>query len=130
MRIRRAVIDAIVEHARREQPLECCGLLIGRGDEVLEIWPARNLRHSAVSYLVAPEDHFAALKSARGAGRDVLGAYHSHPRSPAVPSRTDIREAGDPDFLYLIVSLRRPEAEIGAFRIRDSEAVEVTLEPA
>lgn len=128
MRIRRAVVDAVVEHARRDEPLECCGLLIGTDEEVIESHPARNLRQSAVAYLVAPEDHFAAIRSARAHGREVLGAYHSHPHSAAVPSATDIREAADPGFLYLIVSLMRDEAEVAGFRVRDGAAFQVVLE--
>lgn len=127
MRIRRAVIDAAVGHARREVPLECCGLLIGENDEVREIRAAGNLRQSEVAYLVDPEDHFAAIRAARAAGLEVVGAYHSHPRTAPVPSARDIREATDPAFLYLILSLRAAEPEIAAYRIRDGAPVEVAL---
>ncbi|MEX1130130.1 MAG: M67 family metallopeptidase [Vicinamibacterales bacterium] len=122
MRIRRAVIDAVVGHARREDPMECCGLLIGAGDDVLESRPARNLRQSRTAYLVDPEDHFAAIRAARAAGLAVVGGYHSHPRSIPVPSVTDIAEATDPEFLYVIVSLAATEPEIAAYRIRSGVA--------
>lgn len=127
MRIRRAVIDAIVGHARREAPVECCGLLIGEDDAVLECLAARNQRQSEVAYQVDPADHFAAIRQARATGWTVIGAYHSHPQSAPVPSPTDIREASDPVFLYLIVSLRTAEAEIAAYRIRDGAAREISL---
>lgn len=127
MRIRRAVIDAIVDHARRETPRECCGLLIGADDTILESRAARNLRHSEVAYLVAPDDHFAAIRAARASGLAVVGAYHSHPNSAAVPSPTDIREATDPEFLYLIVSLRAVEPEIAAYRISNGAFAEVAF---
>jgi len=128
MRIRRAVVDAVVGHARREDPMECCGLLIGAGDDVLESRPARNLRRSRTAYLVDPEDHFAAIRAARAAGLAVVGGYHSHPRSLPVPSVTDITGATDPEFLYLIVSLAGTEPEIAAYRIRDGAFREVPLE--
>jgi proteasome lid subunit RPN8/RPN11 len=128
MRIRRAVIDAVVDHARREAPLECCGLLLGADDDVLESWLARNLRGSRTAYLVDPEDHFAAIRKARAAGLLVVGGYHSHPRSLPVPSATDIAEATDPEFLYLIVSLAAAEPKMAAYRIRDGGFREIAIE--
>lgn len=127
MRIRRAVIDAVVDHARREAPLECCGLLIGAEDDVLESRPARNLRQSRTAYLVDPEDHFAAIRGARAAGLAVVGGYHSHPRSLPVPSATDIAEATDAEFLYLIVSLAENEPEIAVYRIREGAFREIPI---
>lgn len=127
MRVRRAVIDAIVEQARRERPLECCGLLIGTGDEVIQSRAARNARASAVAYLVDPRDHFDAIRDARAKGLSVVGAYHSHPRSPAQPSETDIREANDPDFIHVIVSLANEEPQVAAFRMHDGQAIGLPL---
>ncbi len=127
MRVRRAVIDAIVEHARRDRPLECCGLLIGTGDEVSESRSARNAKASAVVYLIDPSDHFEAIRHARAQGLAVVGAYHSHPRSPAQPSETDLREANDPDFVHVIVSLARAEPRVAAFRIGAGRAIALPL---
>lgn len=96
----------MLAHARDEAPRECCGLLIGTGSSVVRGVRARNLAAKATRYLIDPEDHFAALWSARAAGLEVIGAYHSHPSSAAVPSETDIAEADSgADFLYVIVSL-------------------------
>jgi proteasome lid subunit RPN8/RPN11 len=128
MRIRRAVIDAVVDHARRDAPMECCGLLIGADDEVLESRPARNIRQSRTAYLVDPKDHFAAIRTARAAGLAVVGGYHSHPTSRPVPSATDLAEAIDPEFLSLIVSLAGTEPEIAAYRISSGVFGEVPLE--
>ena len=129
MRIRGAVADALVEHARAEAPLECCGLLIGSAGRIDESCPAGNTRGSEVAFLVDPAAHFAAIRKARASGRAVVGAYHSHPRSPAVPSPTDIREANDPDPLQVIVSLAEPDRPVvRADRIGDGGFVAVTLE--
>ena len=127
MRIRRAVLDAIVEHARRERPLECCGLLIGSADDVIESHAARNSEESAVLYRVDPADHFKAIRDARAKGLAVLGAYHSHPKSAAQPSATDIRDANDPDFVHVIVSLAGAEPQVAAFRIQDGRAIQLAL---
>ena len=103
----RAVRDAILDHARRALPDECCGLLIGAAGadtRIARACPARNLRQSPTRYLIDPADHFAAIRSARRAGLAVVGAYHSHPASAPSPSATDTREADDTELLYVIAS--------------------------
>jgi proteasome lid subunit RPN8/RPN11 len=129
MRVRREVIEAMVTHARAEAPFECCGLLLGREDVIDECRPARNLRRSASTYEVDPHDHFAAIRAARQTGRAVTGAYHSHPRSPAVPSPTDVAEAFDTSLLYVIVSLAGVEPDVRGYRIFGGNFNEVSLVP-
>jgi len=129
VRIRRAVLDAIVEHARADAPLECCGLLLGCGDRIDDSWPARNLKRSPTAFLIDPADHFAAIRAARASGRTVLAAYHSHPAGPATPSPTDVREAHDPALVHVIVSLERGEPAVAAYLIGDEGVVAVPLAP-
>jgi proteasome lid subunit RPN8/RPN11 len=105
VRIPPAVIAEMLAHAREESPNECCGLLVGRRGAVDRAVRARNLEAGPTRYLIDPQDHFAALKDARAKGRQVIGAYHSHPAGAALPSPSDIAEAsGGPDFLYVIVA--------------------------
>ncbi len=107
---------AILTHARQAAPHECCGLLIGHGDLIAEAVPARNLADApSTTYVVDPRDHFAAIRSARARSLDVIGAYHSHPRSAAVPSPTDAAGAFT-SFLFVIVGLAVDPPEITAWR--------------
>ncbi len=118
--IRAAVRAAIIAHAVEAAPRECCGLLIGAHGVLEEAVQARNVRDGHTTYQIDPADHFAAIRRARREGRTVVGAYHSHPRSPAVPSATDLSEAQDPAFLYLIVSLATPDdPDVRAYRLED-----------
>jgi [CysO sulfur-carrier protein]-S-L-cysteine hydrolase len=128
MRILAGAVAAMMAHARDEAPDECCGLLLARGDVIYEAVRARNARRSPTAYLVHPEDHFAAIRRARLEGTRVAGAYHSHPRSAARPSATDIAEAHDPELLYVIVSLQAGQEGFDAWRIRDGDVSEVELE--
>jgi proteasome lid subunit RPN8/RPN11 len=128
IRLRPAVREAILAHARAEAPLECCGLLLGTSEVVEEALRAANLRQSTIAYLVDPADHFAAIRRARAEGRSVVGTYHSHPRSRAVPSPTDVREALYREFVYLIVSLANPRTpDVRGYRLGAEEFVEVAL---
>ena len=128
MRITSEVLIGMTNHARRDAPLECCGLLAGN-DVIDELIATRNIRNSAVAYQVDPVEHIAAMKAARGRGRRILGAYHSHPSGGAVPSATDVAEAYyDHDFVYLIVSLSSDRPDIRAYRLREGRFEPVDLE--
>lgn len=122
------VIDAMIAHARDEAPNECCGLLVGEGAVVDEWIRTRNLKASPTEYLVDPADHFDAIRRVRAKGRTIVGAYHSHPASPAVPSPTDVSEAHYPEFVYVIVSLESPDApSVHAYAIRSGSFAPVAI---
>jgi proteasome lid subunit RPN8/RPN11 len=115
----------MVRHAREMAPAECCGLLLGRAGEIIEAIRARNVADDpATRFLIDPADHFAAMRSARQRGLDVIGFYHSHPASPPEPSARDVAEFSYPGHLYAIVSLRAEAADVGLFRF-----VEGTFQP-
>jgi desampylase len=101
--LHRAALEAMLDHADRAKPRECCGVLVGRGDEILQAIAAHNLADDPNRYVLDPADHIAIRRNARAAGLAVIGFYHSHPHSAARPSATDQAEASYPDHLYLIV---------------------------
>lgn len=129
LRITRQVLDGLIAHARDEAPFECCGLLAGDGDVIDEYLRTRNLRASEVAYEIDPREHLAIMKGLRDRGRTVLGAYHSHPRTAAIPSATDVAEAHyERDFLYVIVSLERQPPDVRAYRLERNALIEARLE--
>ena len=115
-RLNRSALDAVVAHAREAAPAECCGLLIGGRREVVEAFRSRNAADRPTRFLIEPQDHFAAIRSARSRGLEIVGFYHSHPHSPAVPSATDVSEANYPDYVSLIVGLRSEPPDARLFR--------------
>ena len=116
-RLTAGVVAALVRHAQDAAPDECCGLLLGVGREVVEAVRARNVAGTpATRFLIDPADHINGRRAARARGLDVVGFYHSHPRSPAEPSETDRAEFSYPDHLYAIVSLQAGRAEVRLFR--------------
>jgi desampylase len=120
--------DAVVAHAREAAPDECCGLLLGREDEVVEAIPARNISTDPTTrFLIEPADHFSALRTARARGLDLVGFYHSHPRSAAEPSARDLAEFAYPGHLYAIVSLRAEPAEVCLFRFESGNFQRVSF---
>ena len=98
-----SALAAIHAHAREDAPRECCGMLIGSGARVVRAMRAANLEPGTTRFLIDPHDHIAALKWARERQLDVVGFYHSHPRSAAFPSERDLAESGYAGLLHLIV---------------------------
>lgn len=129
MRIAASALADILSHAREEAPRECCGLLVGSIDSVIRSVRAANLDASPTRYSIDPADHFRAIRDARTDGLEVVGAYHSHPASGAIPSATDIAEAtSGANFVYLIVSL--VDEDVRAYRMDAGTAVRIPLQAA
>lgn len=122
------ITAAMVAHARFCAPEEACGLLAGQpGGPPRMVYALTNADASPIAYTVDPDEHFAALRHAERSGMELIGAFHSHPRSAAVPSRTDIVRALESDWLYVIVGLGASAApEVRTWRIRGGKASEVT----
>ena len=121
VRITESIRARIEQHALASHPAECCGLLSGPDGAIVEIHPMRNDAERPESrYSAAPRDLFAATRRIRERGHRLLGIYHSHPRTPAYPSASDVEMAFYPEAVYFIVSLE-PRIELRAFRIRESE---------
>ena len=88
-----AVRAEIVAHAKEEAPRECCGLLVGHGSLVDECVRSPNIDPNPNRYEIDARVHVATNRRLRATGRAVVGAYHSHPHSPAWPSASDLAEA-------------------------------------
>ena len=121
----------MVGHAHGGLPDEACGLLGGdpENGEVTVFYPCRNAAESSRVYTVDPRDHLRADRDAEGRGLEIIGVMHSHTHTEAYPSPTDVAQAPDPAWHYVIVSLKREEAVLRSYRIVDGRITEegVTL---
>jgi proteasome lid subunit RPN8/RPN11 len=114
--------------ARSAYPAECCGLLSGTNGLITGHHSLRNTSgQPQISYFAAPEDLFSAMKQIRDDGRALIGIYHSHPRTPAYPSNSDVEMAFYPEAIYFILSVE-PRLDLRAFRIIDSRVEDVTVD--
>jgi len=121
----------IVAHCLDGLPDEACGMLTGPmvdGDPtgaVTAVHPCRNADASARTYTVEPRDLLRAMRAADAAGDEIIGVWHSHTHTDAYPSPTDVRQAVDPAWIYVLVSLRHGEPALRAYRIRDGAITEL-----
>jgi proteasome lid subunit RPN8/RPN11 len=101
------IYEAMVTHSHFTYPEEACGLLASDGGGRLRMaYCLTNTEHSESSYTIDPTEHFRTLQHAEARGWNLTGAFHSHPHSEAFPSRTDLRMAAEPDWIYCIVGLQ------------------------
>ena len=121
------MLEAVVAHALGARPFECCGILLGKDDEIIEAVRTGNLARSATRFLIDPKDHINVQRAARDRGLDVIGFYHSHPSSTGEPSATDLAEASYPDHLYLIVGLGSSIPEARLYRLASSGFLELSF---
>ncbi len=121
LRLAASAYAGIIGHAYDGLPDEACGLLIGDpGRSAAPIFhPTTNAASSSRVYSVGPRDYLDADDAAGDAGLAIIGVVHSHTHTDAYPSPTDVAQAPDPDWHYVIVSLRDDAPVLRSYRIVD-----------
>ena len=132
--IEKGYIDDMVAHARAELPNECCGILSGKSGRVSKLHRMTNVEASPFRFSMDPREIAEVDMEAGQNGWDLLAIYHSHTRSEAFPSDTDVRLAAGtvglwPEIRYILVSLMDADApQVRLFRIADGSITEELLE--
>jgi [CysO sulfur-carrier protein]-S-L-cysteine hydrolase len=130
MRISQALLDEMVAHAREDLPNECCGMIAGVDGEATGIIRVANSAASPLRYEMDPQGQYNGLKTIEDAGAELLGIYHSHTKSAAYPSQTDVNQAvAWPEQVYVIVSLAEEDApDVKAYLLQDLKIADVGLD--
>jgi len=121
---------AILAHAWREAPRECCGFLLGTGRRIQYAVALPNRARVPTRYHIDPRDHVAWRRQLRQVSPElaIVGVYHSHPAGPPEPSPTDVAEAHYPEWIHVIATLEgRPRTR--AFRIRRGRVTPLDIRP-
>ena len=129
MKIAQTLVDEMVAHAREDLPNECCGMVAGAGGEATEVIRVANAAASPLRYEMDPKAQYEAWKSIEDAGQELLAIYHSHTKSAAYPSQTDVNQAvAWPDQIYLIVSLAdAEEPDVKGYLLRDLKIADAEI---
>lgn len=138
----------IITHCKNALPNEACGLLAGTithpsnetdsptpnyktipskltTKTITKVYLLTNTDNAPNHYSMNPEEQLKAIKDARANDTEIIGCFHSHSHTPAVPSSEDKRLACDSDMEYLILSLQEPDCPVlKAFGITQQEHVE------
>jgi [CysO sulfur-carrier protein]-S-L-cysteine hydrolase len=130
VRIAPALLERIVEHARREHPNECCGMIAVSDDRAVAVHEARNVAASPLRFEVDGLEVHRTIEAIEEGGAQLGAIYHSHTRSEPYPSQTDVNfAAGWPGVEWLIVGLGRDGGAptVRSFRIEDGRVREVEV---
>ena len=125
-----AYVQQIVEHARREAPNECCGVIAGKDGVAVKLWQATNAEHSPYRYSIEGKEFLQIMRELEENGCEMLAVYHSHTHTPAYPSPTDRRQvmlSGWDQPFYILVSLAEEPPDVRAYTIRDGAIAEQRL---
>jgi [CysO sulfur-carrier protein]-S-L-cysteine hydrolase len=129
MRISQRLLDEMVAHAREDLPNECCGMVGGAEGEASVVVPVVNAAASPLRFEMDPQGQYNALKAIEDDGKELLGIYHSHTKSAAYPSQTDVNQAVNwPDAIWLIVSLQDADApDVKGYWLKDLAIADAEL---
>ncbi len=140
LRVKRSALDEMIAVAYRSYPYEACGLIAGPetdpaggGDTdasavVERFYVCRNAAASARIYTIDPSDHLRAERDAEHDDLEINGVVHSHTHTEPYPSPTDIGQAPDPGWHYVIVGLKREVPEVRSYRIIEGLVTEEPIE--
>ena len=118
--------DAMIGHAYDGLPDEACGLMVGTAEpgRCLTFEPCRNAAESSRVYTIDGKDFLRIDRAAEDAGLEIMGVMHSHTHTEPYPSVTDVAQAPDPGWHYIIVSLRDEAPMLRSYRIVDGGITE------
>lgn len=119
------MVDAVVAHARRDHPDECCGVIAGRDGVATRIFEMENAERSPTGFVFDSAEWLRVYRDIDDADEEPLVVYHSHTMTEAYPSRTDIRWSATAGFPHwLLVSTRAEEPEIRSYTIEGGVVTE------
>ena len=129
MKISQALVDEMIVYALEDRPNESCGMIGGRDGVATKVIPVVNAAATPLRYEMDPQGQFDALKEIEADG-ELLAIYHSHTKSAAYPSQTDVNQAQNwPEPIYVIVSLADAEnPDVQAFHLADLKIATAELE--
>lgn len=126
IKLKKSDYEKILAHAKKEAPVEACGLIAGHiegDDKIIEkVYILTNVDHAEEHFTLDPKEQLSAIKDMRASGYDQIGNWHSHPVSPSRPSDEDKRLAFDSTASYMILSLMDNTPVLNSFHIEGDTA--------
>ena len=118
LRIPKTIYQKMLDHAEREWPLECCGILSGKEKTAQKAFELKNTEDSPVVYSMSPQEQMEVFEEMEKESMEMIAIYHSHPKTIPFPSETDVRLTFYPDVSSVIISLKEKENPVmKAFQI-------------
>jgi proteasome lid subunit RPN8/RPN11 len=117
IRIPKLIYQQMVEHAKKESPLECCGILGGKDHIVEKGFELKNTEKSPVRYFMSSQEQLKVFEEMEKDAMEMVAIYHSHTHTIPFPSETDVKLGFYPEVSSIIISLKEKDPVVKAFRI-------------
>lgn len=123
------IAQAMFAHAVWAYPDEACGLIaMDDSGGVRMVFCLTNTDGSEYRFTIDPVEHYGCVALAEKVGWHIGGVFHSHTRSEAYPSESDISGGGDPDWLHVIAGpVTGPNPTVRAFRFENGVVEEASV---
>lgn len=116
------------DHAINSEPNESCALLFGRHEDekiiTHEIFFTKNIDESQINFTISNEALLEGYKMAEEKNLEVVGIFHSHPNSEAIPSTTDKKFMHSNPVVWVIYSGEKKNFK--AYFL-ESEIIEISI---
>ena len=119
IRLRREHLDSMIAHALEDAPVECCGLLAQKDEQVVAVYRAQNREASPYRFSIDPLETRKLEEAMDREGTALIGFYHSHTGSDPVPSPTDVRMMGaffGPPYVHFVIGVADREHPVARAR--------------
>ena len=117
IQIPRGIYSRMIEHAKLESPLECCGIFGGKDYVVQKAFELQNADQSSIRYTMSPQEQLKVFEEMERDAMEMVAIYHSHTHTIPFPSETDVKLALYPEVSSIIISLKEKDPVVKAFRI-------------
>lgn len=127
----RPLLDQVIDHARRDHPDECCGVITGRAGVAVRVIEMENAQRSPTGFAFDSAEWLRVYREVDDADEELLVVYHSHTATEAYPSRTDILWAQHNEFAHwLLVSTSTEDDEVRSYTITGGVVTEEPVQVA
>lgn len=125
----RQIVNKILAHAQSKSEREVCGLISRDKNNKMKLFAITNTATDSSHFFeMDPGETIQTMKTMRDEQSELFAIYHSHPSTPAIPSKTDIEKAGYPDAIYLIISLNtKGVLELKGYKIQHDSVISIDL---
>lgn len=129
IKLPRQIVNKMLAHAQSKTEQEVCGLISLKSDSQMQLIPITNIATDSSHFFeMDPTETIHAMKTIRNENAELYAIYHSHPSTPATPSKMDVEKVGYPDVLYLIISLNtKGVLELKGYKIQHDNVISIDL---
>jgi [CysO sulfur-carrier protein]-S-L-cysteine hydrolase len=127
VRLPRKLYQQMLTLCMKEMPNEACGLISGKGNQSISVWPMTNTEPSPYSFAIDLKEQEIAMREMKRRNENFIGIYHSHPYGKAWPSRDDVVNVQYQDAYYFIAAIGKKSFDLKCFKLADRKIEPVQI---